>query len=615
MKKIAFGLVLTLFAILAHADALAQGNPTIDAVRVDGLERVSEQLVRSKLEVQGGQVYNPRAVSRDIRRLYDLGFFTHIKADVSESDGKLTLTYIIREKQVVEKVLILGNRKIKDRRVLSALSMREGDPFIPEAYEEERQALLDLYEGKGFANTTVDVVAERVGPSRMRLTYTISEGKKAKIRSIRFVGNEALSSRKLRKLMATKRAYWFLGGKYEEEKLDFDLQQIVDNYGDYGRLEADISRTDLLYTGNGRGMNLTIYLQEGPEYHLEDLEIAGNIVYDDDELLELVEVAAGDVHNKSQVVKDATELEEGYQDSGYVNANVTAIVTLNKETKTTHVTHKISESDLKYIREIKIIGKELTKDDVIRRQMALDPGNRYDGSLLELSKRGLKRTGYFDTVRTSLDFADQTDLFTDIIVDLEEGKQGSFSFGAGFSTDQGLGGFGELRLNNFDITNWPSFAGGGQQLSLKLNTGTRRNQYSLSFTDPEILGYPFAFGFDVFDESYRIRSASSYAEERRGGQLRLGKTLSNYVNLRTSLRFERSSITGLPFFVNPVIRRQTGETTTISFRNEFERNTLNALRDPTRGSKHLLSLELAGLGGDNEFYKFYMDYNWYHAVG
>ncbi len=615
MKKIAFGLVLTLFAILVHAHALAQGNPTIDAVRVEGLERVSEQLVRSKLEVQGGQVYNPRAVSRDIRRLYDLGFFTHIKADVSESDGKLTLTYIIREKQVVEKVLILGNRKIKDRRVLSALSMREGDPFIPEAYEEERQALLDLYEGKGFANTTVDVVAERVGPSRMRLTYTISEGKKAKIRSIRFVGNEALSSRKLRKLMATKRAYWFLGGKYEEEKLDFDLQQIVDNYGDYGRLEADISRTDLLYTGNGRGMNLTIYLQEGPEYHLEDLEIAGNIVYDDDELLELVEVAAGDVHNKSQVVKDATELEEGYQDSGYVNANVTAIVTLNKETKTTHVTHKISESDLKYIREIKIIGNELTKDDVIRRQMALDPGNRYDGSLLELSKRGLKRTGYFDTVRTSLDFADQTDLFTDIIVDLEEGKQGSFSFGAGFSTDQGLGGFGELRLNNFDITNWPSFAGGGQQLSLKLNTGTRRNQYSLSFTDPEILGYPFAFGFDVFDESYRIRSASSYAEERRGGQLRLGKTLSNYVNLRTSLRFERSSITGLPFFVNPVIRRQTGETTTISFRNELERNTLNALRDPTRGSKHLLSLELAGLGGDNEFYKFYMDSTWYHAVG
>jgi outer membrane protein insertion porin family len=614
LKNLAFGFALTLFALLAQSPALAQGAPTVGTVHLDGLERVSEQLVRSKLEVQAGQAYNPRAVSRDIRRLYELGFFTHIAADVTEDGSALTLTYVVTEKQVIEKVLILGNRKIKERRILSALSMREGDPFIAEGYEEERQAVLDLYEGKGFANATVDVVAERVGPSRMRMTYTISEGKKAKIRRIKFVGNEVLSGRKLRKLMATKRAWWFLGGKYEEDKLEYDLQQILDNYGDYGRLEADITRTDLLYTGNGRGMNLTIYLAEGPEYRLENLDIAGNVVYDDDELLDLVEVAAGEVHDKSQVEEDATELEEGYQDSGYVNANVTPIVTLDKEAKTTHVTHKISEGDLKYIREIKIIGNKLTKDEVIRRRIAVEPGARYDGSLLDLSKRGLRRTEYFDTVRTSLAFADQSELFTDVIFDVEEGKQGNFNFGAGFSTDEGLGGFSELRLNNFDITNWPNFTGGGQQLALKLNIGNRRDQYSLSFTDPEILGYPFAFGFDLFNETYQVRSSSSYAEERQGGQLRLGKTLSNYVNMRNSLRYENTETTGLPFFVNPVIRRQAGETTTVSIRTELERNTLDAFRDTTKGSKHLLSLEFAGLGGDNDFYKLYLDSTWYRSL-
>ena len=247
--------------------------------------------------------------------------------------------------------------------------------------------------------------------------------------------------------------------------------------------------------------------------------------------------------------------------------------------------------------------------------MALEPGARYDGSLLDLSKRGLRRSGYFDAVRTSLDFSDNQDLFTDVIVDVEEGKQGSFTFGAGFNTDLGLGGFTELRLNNFDITNWPNFTGGGQQLALKLNIGNRRDQYSLSFTDPEFMGYPLAAGFDVFDESYRVRSTSSYAEDRQGGQLRLGKALSNYVNLRNTLRYESTAVTGLPFFVNPVIRRQTGQSTTISLRTELERDTLNALRDPTKGSKHLLSVELAGLGGDNEFYKLYLDSTWYHALG
>jgi len=614
LKKLAFGLALALLALSIHVPALAQGNANVGAVRIDGLERVSEQLVRARLEVQPGQAYNPRAVSRDIRRLFELGFFTHIEAAVQDGPDGLILTYSVAEKQVVEKVLILGNSKIKDRRILSALSMREGDPFIPEAYEEERRAVLDLYEGKGFANTTVDVVAERVGPSRMRMTYSIHEGKKAKIRNIEFVGNEVLSNRRLRKIMATKRAWWFLGGKYEDDKLEYDLQQIIDNYGDYGRLEADITRTDLLYTGSGRGMNLTIYLKEGPEYQLESLELAGNIVYDDDELLDRIEVAAGDVHNKSQVAADATELEQSYQDSGYVTARVTPIVTLDRDAKTTRVTHRIEEGDLRYIREIRIIGNELTRDEVIRRQVSLEPGQRYDGSLLDLSKRSIQRTEYFETVRTNLDFADQRGLFTDVIFDVDEGKQGNFNFGAGFSTDEGLGGFAELRLNNFDMKNWPNFTGGGQQLAVKLSVGSRRDQYSLSFTDPEILGYPLSFGFDVFDESYQIRGSSNYAESRRGGQLRLGKTLSNYVTTRTSFRYETNEITGLPFIVNPVIRRQARDATTVSLRGEIERNTLNAFRDPSKGSVHIFSAELAGFGGDNEFYKFFLDSTWYRAL-
>lgn len=614
MKKLALGLALALFTALSPLPAAAQQGGTVGEVRIDGLERVSEQLVRSKLEVQSGQAYNPLAVSRDIRRLNELGFFTEIKADASQAGNGLTITYIVTEKQVIEKVVVMGNRKIKERRILSALSMREGDPFLPEAYEEERIAILGLYEGKGFANTTVDVVAERVGPSRMRLIYTIQEGQKAKIRSINFVGNEALTGRKLRKLMLTKRARWFLGGKYEEEKLEHDLQQIVNNYGDFGRLEAEITKTDLLYNENGKRMDLTIHLAEGPEYKLDNLEIAGNAVFDDDELLEQVEVTAGEVHNKSQVEKDADELEQSYQSSGYVAAGVTPVVILDKDAKTTRVTHKIEEGDLKYIREVKVIGNELTKDEVIRRQLALEPGDRYDGSRLELSKRNLERTEYFETVRTNLSFADNEELFTDLIFDLEEGKQGNFNFGAGFSSDEGLGGFAELRLNNFDALNWPNFTGGGQQLALKFNIGSQRDLYSLSFTDPEFLGYPFALGFDVFDESYEVQGGADYTEDRQGGQLRLGKTLSDYVNMRTILRHETTEITGIPFFTNPVIRRQAEESTTVAIRNEFERNTLNAFRDPTSGSKHILSLELAGLGGDNDFYKFYMDSTWYWSL-
>jgi outer membrane protein assembly factor BamA len=97
LKKLALGLALALFTAITPLQAVAQQGGTVGEVRIDGLERVSEQLVRSKLEVQAGQEYNPLAVSRDIRRLNDLGFFTQIKADATRENNALTITYIVAE--------------------------------------------------------------------------------------------------------------------------------------------------------------------------------------------------------------------------------------------------------------------------------------------------------------------------------------------------------------------------------------------------------------------------------------------------------------------------------------------------------------------------------------
>ncbi len=604
-------------AVLAFAfSAFAQDQrgKTITEVGIEGLERVSEQVVRSKLEVQAGQPYNDRAIARDIRRLYELGFFTNIKADAQPDGGGVAMTYVFDEKRVIEEIRIIGNKKLKDRRIRGVLSFREGESFVAEAYDEEREAILDLYEGKGFANTSVDIVAEKVGPSRVRLTYNIVEGRKARIKNINFAGNGALTRRQLKKVMKTRPAFWFLGGKYEEDKFEADLENIVDEYGNYGRLEADIPKTDLVYTKKGKGMNVTIFLDEGPEYTVDTLEVAGNEVYDTDEVEGIVEVMPGDVHNKGQVAADAQLVQKGYQDSGYIDAEVSPQVTLDRENKTTHVTHKVGEGELKYIREIEVTGNEVTKDEIVRRQLMTQPGDRYDGSAMKASHQRLNNTQYFDMVRLFPEDIPGEDRLTDLIVDVEEGKTGNFNFGVGFSTDEGYGGFGELRLNNFDITNWPKFSGGGQQLRLKLNLGDRRDQYSLSFTDPEFAGYPIAFGFDVFDESYEVRGGADYREDERGAQLRLGKALSPYVTVRSAFLYQETDLSELPLWVNREIRRQRGESTTISSNWQIERNTLDNRRDPSAGAKHILALQLAGYGGDHEFLKLEHDTTWYRSL-
>lgn len=613
MRKIIAGAIAVLMVLSTNAFAQDYEGQTVGTINVSGLERISEQVVRAKIEVQTGQPYNGRAVARDIRRLYDLGYFSHIKAEVTMGTGGVDLTYAVQEKRFISEVKVLGNDKMKLRRVLGAITMREGEAFLEESLATEREAVLALYESKGFANTKVDITTEVTGPNRVRLIYNIQEGRKARINTINFEGNGSLSDGDLRKAMMTKKAWWFLGGKYEEDKFEADLQKVVDKYGDNGHLEAAIDNLDMVYTPDGKHMDITIYVTEGPEYTVGNLDFADNVVYDATEMVDGIEVNSGEVHNKTEVNRDAAKIEQLYQDSGYVNARVTPQVTLDKEAHTTTVVHRVDEGDLKYVRQIDVTGNEITKDEVIRRQIGLLPGERYDGTAQEMSQRSLERLEYFDKVRLTLRDVEGSTLYTDVLADVDEGRTGNFLFGGGFSTDEGLGGYGEIRLRNFDISNWKTFSGGGQQLRIRANLGSQRDSYLLSFTDPEFAGYPFSFGFDVYDTSYQYKGGADYTEENQGVQLRLGKALSDRLYWTWSVRYDRTKVSDLSYWTrfDRSVPPQREEDTTVRTGMQLEYNTTDRQFETSSGTKQTLAVELAGLGGDNEFYKATLDSEWW----
>lgn len=610
----ALGGLVCAIAIVGIASAQDASESTIQDVRVVGLERINEQLVRSQLEVQVGEAYNPRAVARDIRRLYELGFFTSIIVDATPAAGGLVLTYVVEEKRVIDEIKIIGNKKVRDRAIRSVLSWRAGDSFVADGYNDEREAILGLYVSKGLPNTVIEINVEEVGPSRVRITYEIEEGKKARIKNITFEGNDALSDRKLRKTMKTRRRLWMFGGKYDEQLFEEDLNNVVREYGNYGRLEADVIDTDMEFLPGGKGVDITIRVEEGPEYRVGSLEIAGNDVYDDDEVLNAVKVAAGDVHNRGQVELDRDAIEKGHRDSGYLDINVAPQVTLDRENKVTNIVYNISEGQLKYVHEVKITGNNVTKDEVIRRELFLLPGERFDGALLDASRRRLESTEYFGPIRFSVEDVPGDDKLANLLVDVEEGKTGFFNFGMGYSTEESIGGYAELELNNFDITNFPTFSGGGQQLKLRLHLGSVRNEYYLSFADPEILGYPVLFGFDIYDQSYKYSDGANYTEEVTGGRLRFGKVLSPYVTARSSLEYREVNYSDVRTgFLNP-FEKYIGGDTTISIVGGINRTNLDSTRDPSKGWKHDFELELAGIGGDNEFVKFEHDTTWHKPI-
>jgi len=576
----------------------------LDAIEVRGLNRVSEPLVRSQIESRVNEPFDPRAVSRSIRNLYDLGFFTTIRAELERVDGRNVLIYTFEEEQFIQDLRIVGNDKIRERNIRGVLTWREGDAFVAEGYPEERDAILELYRSKGFLNTSVDIVVEPIAPSRVRLTYLIDEGKKARIKSVDYYGNDALSDRKLDDVVQTRGRILFIGGRYEQEKFEADLVNILNAYGDIGRLEAQIAATEFDYSSNGKKLTISIYLNEGPEYTVESIEFSGNEVFLDGELLDNIQLKEGEIHNRSQVDADGTALQDLYASHGYVNARVVPQVILDREAKTTRITHQIRENELKYVREVRVTGNSVTKDEVVRRQILLEPGERFDGDLLDISRRRLQSTGFFENTRIRLDDVPENDRFTNVLVDVEEGQTGNFNFGGAFNTDEGFGGFGELRLNNFDITNWPTFSGGGQVFNARFFLGTTRNNFSIGFTDPAFLGYPFTFGADIFRESFTGRGATDFTTEATGLRLRLGKRISRFNVVNASITVSDNELDDLDSFVSPSLRELEDPGSTLRLGLDFTRDTVNNRLDPRRGARHIFGTEIAGFGLDNEFVTF-----------
>ena len=317
-------------------------------------------------------------VARDIRRLFDLGFFDEIKAAAALEAGEVRRNLHRRGKARHRRNQDHRQQKNEDApHPWRALAARKAIRSYPRPTTVSATPVLELYEGKGFANTTVDMTVEEIGRSRVRVVYNIQEGRQGPHRQHQ--GSSATTNsraRELKKTIKTKPAFWFLGGKYEEEKFEADLKSIVDEYGNHGRLEGRHPQDRPRFPGKRKSAwtlpSLSRKVRNTRSARSTSPAMRSMTTT---EILDIAKVHAGDVHNKGQVAKDAEQAEKGYQDSGYIDAAVMPLVTLDKENKTTNVIHNVEEGELKYIKEIEIAGNEITQDDVVRREMLIEPGD------------------------------------------------------------------------------------------------------------------------------------------------------------------------------------------------------------------------------------------------
>ncbi len=605
---------LVLSLLFSGAAGFAQENanqmPVIDAVLITGNKLVDTGLITKQLKTQKGKIFSRIDVDEDIKRLNALNYFSKINVVVDEEKGFKVIFELV-EKLAVDRILFQGNSKIKTKKLRKELTLKEGELLNESKLSADVVKLKELYEKKNYRQ--IDVKTEIVNKEETGLVdviFKIHEGAKIKIKNIRILGALQIKEKKVLKILKTKKKHWYNSGRFEELQFKEDLDRLKAFYYQKGYIDIKILDVRENYLRNGSQMLIEIEIHEGHQYKVGEIQLEGNKVFETDVLFQALKLEKGMVYLPESLNNDVKAIRDFYFKEGYIDVKLDVdTVISDKDKDHLNLKYKVIENDIVFVDKIRISGNVKTKDVVIRRELNIQPGQKYDGVEMETAQKRLSNLGIFKNVEVYAD-TETAGKDRDLIVHLEEDRTGEISFGAGFSSVDNLTGFLELSQGNFDLFNPPSFTGDAQKLKLRSTFGSRVQEFTLDFVEPWLFNRRLLFGTQLFTRSRSFRN-SDYSEDRQGFSLRLAKPVFKYSRGELRYSLENVEVKNVSDTASQFLKSQEGERDVSKVGLTLTRDVRDNFFEATRGSKIRTTIEVAGLGGDVEYYSITFNPDFY----
>ena len=632
-------LSLLIILLVCNVSLAQQREVVLKAVHVEGNTLTPETMIRYTTGLNAGENIKPGDFSRAVNRLWQLGLFEDIQIRLDrESPDGVDVTIVVVENHVLGNVIFKGNKKIKESKFDEELHIKSGQRIRPHLLTESIQKIKALYAEDGYL--LADVTAEMVEPEegtiksdKMRanakdVVFTIRENKKVKLKHIRFEGNEAFSAFRLRRaLKETKQQRWYLFWRsyFDEEKYEEDLASLSAFYRNHGYRDFTILSDSVYYDDNKKRMNVLLRLEEGPKYKFRNFTWEGNTLFSEEEIVRRLHINKGDIYSEEDFNLAVYDRVQGlYMDKGYIYSQINPQVTpVSQDSLDVHFS--IVENHKVYVRNIYIAGNTKTRENVIRREMKLFPGDVFNRDKLIRSQREIWILNFFGNVTPDVLPVDEDEVDLEVIV--EEKSSDRANANIGFTGEYGMMGGGGLEFTNF--------RGLGQRLMLSFNVGTQYNFYSsstpskyhsfsLSFTDPMIYDTPNLVGASIF-YTFRGRSTQySYPLDFTvlGGSLSWGRRFrwpDDFFRGNWALQLSEKNYKGEADLIDqylgysepddPTKAKSTG----IGLTQVITRDSRDRPEFTTRGSRMVWETTLSGgiLGGNEDFHKHVLNLEWF----
>jgi outer membrane protein insertion porin family len=581
-----FRYITTFLAVLmAFASVHSQvgPGPIVKDITVEyvGPPAIAKERVLDNLATKVGEPYSERAAEADIRALYSTGGVANVRIFAEPMGDGVKVTVLLQGRPVVEEIIIEGAQQISMNRVRREIGSKVGDVLSEEKLEDDRQKILKIYEDRFFADVDVQYRVQEVpGQNRSRVIFQITEGPKLIVRRITITGNENVLARDIIKVMKTRPwnilSFFNKSGRVLPAQVEEDRSAIRTLYQNRGFADVEIVSFETVPMGTD-GVEIQIAIREGIQYRVNALKFEGVNIVPSDEIKARLKMIEGSLFTPKGMGDDLKAIRDFYGSRGYVDMVVMPEI-LPAGTGAVDVIYRIDEGVQSYVNLVNIQGNTRTKDRVLRREMAVKPGDVFDTVLVDVSRKRLDNLNYFsrvDTVPSETIVPGRKDL--NVIV--EEKRTGAFNFGVGFSTTDSLVGFAELQQSNFDLFNWPTFVGAGQRFRIRGQYGLQRKDFVVSLTEPWFLGYKLSVGVEAYYREANFLS-TVYDQSNYGISVQARKQLWRALSGRLEYRIE-----GIRIF--DVDEDETGPEIQDAAGNYTKSNVTGALTWDTRDSLFL----------------------------
>lgn len=639
------------------ASVQVRGSMTAQGVRTALSPEAKQQAINIIRSTQGS-IFDAQSVRNDIRQLNRLGLFQRVEIYAGlTDDGSVEIAFDLLERMQVIDVQVTGNTELNDTELRTVVDVIPGTPIDRFQIDRSARRIEELYRNKGYYFVRVNIDEEELADTGL-VIFRVLEGNRLKVTGIRFSGNEAFESKKLRREIKTRKASIIRRGQLDDTILDVDIANLITFYRDRGYLDIRADRL-IQPAPNGREAIITYLIEEGPLYTLREVQVdidspdGADQIFARAQIAGLMTIKPGDVYSVRDLDESIKIIRDAYGQMGYIDAVVERLERRDEREPLVDLVVAISEGERSRVGEVIIQGNDLTRQEVIRRQIELKPTRPLDTTAMERSKRRLRqlrlfneRTGgkvtpqesdveFFaevwddeftprarksrtiniddegnestdtdgseiaplDPISLTLTPPDQS-TFRDVLIEIEETNTGSFDLGGAVSSDSGVIGRIAITQRNFDLRDTPdSF---GEFFAGRAFRGGGQTFQIEALPGNEIQTYRISLSEPYLLESrysgsvsafFRRRNFDEFDEQRAGITLGLGRRFGTRWVGNLGFRYNQIELGDIEPSRPVDIFKVANSTTLVGLSASLVRTTLDSNVRPSKGSKSSIAIE------------------------